>query len=81
MVYLQFFLPVPRGLSFDTGTFKPQGTETVVDIAVGNPVTFLSLVDFFTQADLVDSLSNANGITVFAPTNDAFTVGSCQGYI
>ena len=47
-------------------------TETVVDIAVGDPDTFSSLVDFVTQADLVDTLSTTNGITVFAPTNDAF---------
>merc|ERR1711957_939985 len=53
--------------SVESGT-----SETVVDIAVGDPGTFSSLVDFVTQADLVDTLSTTNDITLFAPTNDAF---------
>ena len=54
--------------SVESGT-----SETVVDIAVGDPGTFSSLVGFVTQADLVDTLSTTNDITLFAPTNDAFT--------
>jgi transforming growth factor-beta-induced protein len=53
---------------------SPFGTGTVVDIAIGDPDTFSSLVDFATLADLVGTLSKANGITLFAPTNDAFAV-------
>jgi transforming growth factor-beta-induced protein len=46
--------------------------KTVLDIIVGDPDTFSSLLGYFTQADLVDTLSNAQGITLFAPTNGAF---------
>ena len=53
--------------------FVSDSTETVVDIAVSDPDTFSSLVNFATLADLVDTLSTTNDITLFAPTNDAFT--------
>jgi len=46
--------------------------QTVVDIALNNPDTFSTLVDFVVKADLVTALGNTQGITVFAPTNDAF---------
>jgi transforming growth factor-beta-induced protein len=46
--------------------------KTVLDIIVGDPDTFSSLLGYFTQADLVDTLSNTQGITLFAPTNGAF---------
>ena len=46
--------------------------QTVVDVALNNADTFSTLVDFVVKADLVDALGNTQGITVFAPTNDAF---------
>ncbi|OEU19360.1 beta-Ig-H3/fasciclin, partial [Fragilariopsis cylindrus CCMP1102] len=39
---------------------------------VVDPDNFSSLLGYFSQADLVDTLSNGQGITLFAPTNDAF---------
>jgi len=47
--------------------------QTVVDVAVSNEETFSTLVDFVVQAGIVEPLANTQGITVFAPTNDAFT--------
>jgi uncharacterized surface protein with fasciclin (FAS1) repeats len=47
-------------------------TGTVVDVAISDPDTFSSLVDFVVLADLADTLATAEGITVFAPINDAF---------
>jgi transforming growth factor-beta-induced protein len=47
-------------------------SKTVLEIIVGDPGTFSSLLGYSTQADLVDTLSNAQGITLFAPTNGAF---------
>ena len=44
--------------------------QSIVDVAVNN--NFSSLVDLVVAADLADTLSTADGITVFAPTNDAF---------
>jgi transforming growth factor-beta-induced protein len=46
--------------------------QTIVDVALSNSDTFSTLVDFVVQADLVAPLSSTQGITVFAPTNDAF---------
>jgi len=46
--------------------------QTVVDIAISNSDTFSSLVNLVVQANLVDPLSTTEGITVFAPTNNAF---------
>lgn len=46
--------------------------QTVVDVAISNSETFSALVDFVIKADLVSPLSTTQGITVFAPTNDAF---------
>ena len=44
----------------------------MLEIIVVDPDKFSSLLGYFTQADLVDTLSNGQGITLFAPTNDAF---------
>ena len=44
----------------------------MLEIIVVDPDNFSSLLGYFTQADLVDTLSNGQGITLFAPTNDAF---------
>jgi len=46
--------------------------QNVVEVAVGMPETFSSLVGFIQFAQLATTLSEAQGITVFAPTNDAF---------
>jgi len=46
--------------------------QTVVDVASSMSETFSTLVDFVIKADLVSPLSDTQGITVFAPTNDAF---------
>jgi uncharacterized surface protein with fasciclin (FAS1) repeats len=43
----------------------------VVDAAIGTPA-LSTLVELVVVADLVDTLKEAEGITVFAPTNDAF---------
>ena len=48
--------------------------QTVIDVAISNSDTFSSLVNLVVQADLVDPLSTTQGITVFAPTNDAFAI-------
>merc|ERR1711884_605589 len=47
-------------------------SNTVVDIAVSKLDTFSTLVDFVLAAELADALATTPGITVFAPTNDAF---------
>ena len=44
----------------------------MLEIIIVDPDNFSSLLGYFTQADLVDTLSNGQGITLFAPTNDAF---------
>ncbi len=46
-------------------------TQTIVDIAVGNP-DFSTLVTALQAAGLVDTLKSAGPFTVFAPTNAAF---------
>merc|ERR1712003_5572 len=53
-------------------TEVPADSQNVVDVAVDNLESFSSPVDFVVQADLVDALATTQGITVFAPTNDAF---------
>jgi transforming growth factor-beta-induced protein len=47
-----------------------QPTQTIVEIASGNP-DFSILVEALTAADLVDDVSGDN-LTVFAPNNEAF---------
>ncbi len=50
----------------------PTASNTIVDIAAGNP-DFSILVAAATRAELVDTLANADAsFTVFAPTNAAF---------
>ncbi len=48
-----------------------EATETIVDIAAGNP-DFSTLVELVTSAGLAETLSGEGPFTVFAPTNDAF---------
>ena len=44
----------------------------MLEIIIVDPDNFSSLLGYFSQADLVETLSNGQGITLFAPTNDAF---------
>jgi uncharacterized surface protein with fasciclin (FAS1) repeats len=53
------------------GSFESMATAPVATAASGNPL-LSTLVTAVKQAGLVDSLNSADGITVFAPTNDAF---------
>lgn len=46
--------------------------NTIVDIAVGNP-DFTTLVSLLKKANLVDALKKGKNLTVFAPTNKAFS--------
>ncbi|HET7901835.1 MAG TPA: fasciclin domain-containing protein [Candidatus Nanopelagicales bacterium] len=54
------------------GSFDGMATDPVATAASHNPV-LSTLVTAVSKAGLVDSLNTAQGITVFAPTNDAFT--------
>jgi uncharacterized surface protein with fasciclin (FAS1) repeats len=53
------------------GSFESMAQVPVATAASGNPL-LSTLVSAVKQAGLVDSLNSADGITVFAPTNDAF---------
>jgi uncharacterized surface protein with fasciclin (FAS1) repeats len=53
------------------GSFDAMAKEPVATAASGNPL-LSTLVTAVKQAGLVDSLNTTQGITVFAPTNDAF---------
>ena len=53
------------------GSFDGMATEPVATAASANPL-LSTLVTAVTKAGLVDTLNSADGITVFAPTNDAF---------
>jgi uncharacterized surface protein with fasciclin (FAS1) repeats len=53
------------------GSFQSMAQVPVATAASGNPL-LSTLVAAVKQAGLVDSLNSADGITVFAPTNDAF---------
>lgn len=44
---------------------------SIVDAAIATPA-LSTLVDLVVAADLVDALATTEGLTVFAPTNDAF---------
>ena len=46
-------------------------TQSIVQIAAGNP-RFSTLVSLVQKAGLVQALSGAGPVTVFAPTNEAF---------
>jgi uncharacterized surface protein with fasciclin (FAS1) repeats len=54
------------------GSFTGMATDPVATAASNNPV-LSSLVGAVKEAGLVDTLNSADGITVFAPTNDAFS--------
>jgi uncharacterized surface protein with fasciclin (FAS1) repeats len=53
------------------GSFVGMATEPVATAASANPL-LSTLVAAVTAADLGDTLNSADGITVFAPVNDAF---------
>ncbi|GIJ71282.1 fasciclin domain-containing protein [Virgisporangium ochraceum] len=53
------------------GSFDAMAKVPVATAASGNPV-LSTLVTAVKKANLVDSLNSAQGITVFAPANDAF---------
>ena len=61
---------VPTDAS-NPGSFDAMAKEPVATAASGNPL-LSTLVTAVKQAGLVDSLNTTQGITVFAPTNDAF---------
>lgn len=52
--------------------FPAATDDTLVDVAVGLPELFSTLVSLVTQADLAAFLSQPLSFTVFAPVNDAF---------
>ena len=53
------------------GSFDGMVKDPVATAASNNPL-LSTLVTAVTQAGLVDTLNGADGLTVFAPTNDAF---------
>ncbi|HKY57762.1 MAG TPA: fasciclin domain-containing protein [Aeromicrobium sp.] len=53
------------------GSFDGMATAPVASAASANPL-LKTLVAAVTQADLVDTLNTAEGLTVFAPTDEAF---------
>ncbi|NYV73480.1 fasciclin domain-containing protein [Streptomyces sp. UH6] len=53
------------------GSFDGMAKDPVATAASNNPA-LSTLVTAVKKAGLVDTLNNANGVTVFAPTNDAF---------
>jgi uncharacterized surface protein with fasciclin (FAS1) repeats len=53
------------------GSFDGMATAPVASAASANPL-LSTLVTAVTKAGLVDTLNSAEGITVFAPVNDAF---------
>ena len=55
----------------ETETPAPVVSNTIVDVAVGNP-DFSTLVAAVKAAGLVETLSGTGPFTVFAPTNAAF---------
>ncbi|MBS2534709.1 fasciclin domain-containing protein [Catenulispora sp. NF23] len=57
--------------STGAGSFTGMATAPVATAASANPV-LSTLVTAVKAAGLVDTLNSAQGITVFAPTNDAF---------
>lgn len=62
---------VPTDTS-NPGSFEAMAKVPVATAASGNPL-LSTLVAAVTAAGLGDSLNSAQNITVFAPTNDAFT--------
>ncbi|MEU0546201.1 fasciclin domain-containing protein [Micromonospora sp. NPDC005979] len=61
---------VPTDAS-NPGSFEAMAKVPVATAASGNPL-LSTLVTAVQKANLVDSLNGAQGVTVFAPTNDAF---------
>ena len=61
----------PTTTAAPSATTMAMGTETIVDIAAGNP-DFSTLVSAVQAAGLAETLSGEGPFTVFAPTNDAF---------
>ncbi|WP_093802145.1 fasciclin domain-containing protein [Streptomyces sp. Wb2n-11] len=59
---------VPKG---GAGSFDGMAKDSVATAASNNPA-LSTLVTAVKKAGLVDTLNNAENITVFAPTNDAF---------
>ncbi|MGK5678991.1 fasciclin domain-containing protein [Actinoplanes sp. URMC 104] len=57
--------------SSNPGSFQAMAQVPVATAASGNPL-LSTLVTAVKKAGLVDSLNSADGLTVFAPTNDAF---------
>ncbi|BCY11172.1 fasciclin domain-containing protein [Actinoplanes sp. L3-i22] len=55
----------------NAGSFQAMAQVPVATAASGNPL-LSTLVTAVKKAGLVDSLNSADGVTVFAPTNDAF---------
>jgi uncharacterized surface protein with fasciclin (FAS1) repeats len=53
------------------GSFQGMATAPVASAASANPL-LKTLVAAVTKAGLVDTLNSADGLTVFAPTDDAF---------
>lgn len=53
------------------GSLEVMADQPVGTAAAGNPL-LSTLVTALTEADLVDTLNDAEALTVFAPTNDAF---------
>jgi len=56
----------------DDEIIDPEESNTIVDIAV-NDARFTTLVAALQKANLVDALAADGSMTVFAPTNDAFS--------
>jgi uncharacterized surface protein with fasciclin (FAS1) repeats len=54
------------------GSFDGMVKDPVATAASNNPL-LSTLVSAVTKAGLVDTLNGADGLTVFAPTNDAFS--------
>ncbi|MFD4245717.1 fasciclin domain-containing protein [Streptomyces sp. NPDC058525] len=66
------FGPACAGVPKDgAGSFEGMAKDPVATAASNNPA-LSTLVAAVKQAGLVDTLNNAQDITVFAPTNDAF---------
>ncbi|MFI5761659.1 fasciclin domain-containing protein [Streptomyces sp. NPDC051563] len=66
------FGPACAGVPADgAGSFDGMAKDPVATAASNNPA-LSTLVTAVKKAGLVDTLNNAQGITVFAPTNDAF---------
>lgn len=61
---------VPKDAS-NAGSFQAMAAVPVATAASGNPL-LTTLVSLVKKENLVDTLNGAPGLTVFAPTNDAF---------